>query len=673
MAFKHVVAPTKGYVTNRPSTGLEDRMSPSMRGIILRDGEARSDFGMSQYPVAGDLKTNALNGTVMRIDQLFLLNGNSHLLAFTTTNIYEYNTSTTTWDCITRGTLVHDGEAAWDAQSNVTSTADTSVKLRGSASAKHIIASGFTTGIVSSDDFASKDVTSETHVTFWAYCDTTTAADVFALRLSEQNTGGTGATYADYNIPALTAGEWKHITLALASPDASDGGTYPADLNALLSVAIVANSDPGAVTIYVDDIRTTVNFTGDEDNKFSTATLNDVMIVTNGVDAPFQITSGATHSTLTLNLVAGAITTSEVVIAFKDHMLYMNNTENGGDAPQRATWTNIGSNTDLTGGTSGFQDLIDDESWIIGAAILSENEIAIYKERAVVQCVWVGGQTPFRFQTVVAGTGAINKDCITEIGGGHMILGPDVTYVYKGVPDIEIVDDDIKRTMYGRMDGAYLDRAFLMYVEEDDELQVWLPVGQTTPDEGYTYDVVNEVWYLKNRNISGYGYYQAQSSITIGDLVGTIGEQDWTFGSQLIKQFFPITLVGDANGKIFNLDKTTLDNDGTAIENEFQTPDFVLPDTPEYMSHSMRVHKLIFEAKGQSVTTEYSIDGGASWNPTQGAASNTTSLVSIYKDYEQDFETDARRIRFKFLNTTAASGFQLRHYGFNWNKRSGRK
>ena len=53
MPWKHVVAPTKGLVTNKPSTGIEEQASPYMSGVVLRDGEIRSDFGMSAFPTAG--------------------------------------------------------------------------------------------------------------------------------------------------------------------------------------------------------------------------------------------------------------------------------------------------------------------------------------------------------------------------------------------------------------------------------------------------------------------------------------------------------------------------------------------------------------------------------------------------------------------------------------------
>ena len=303
----------------------------------------------------------------------------------------------------------------------------------------------------------------------------------------------------------------------------------------------------------------------------------------------------------------------------------------------------------------------------------SENEYIIYKERSIVAMIWVGGHTPFRFITQVTGTGLMSKEAVTDVGGQHMVFGPDVIYAYKGGREIDVLDDDVRPTIYGNINDEYSNRVFLAYIEEDDELQAWLPTTTNFPDTVWCYDTVKEVWYRKVRSMMGYGYYQEQGSITIGDLTGTIGEQNWTFGSRLVKKYSPITLVGDTNGKVYKLDKTTLNDDGAAIENEIQTPDFVLSDTKEYLNMFMRVSQLAFEAKGQSITTDWSDDGGETWSPTATVGNNVTALDSVYRFYQQDFDTVSRRIRFRFRNVTVSSGFYLRYHGFYWIPRSGRR
>ena len=661
MPWKHVFGPAKGIIVNSPPSGIPPEASPYIKGCYIKDGEVNSDYGYTAFPTAGALKTNFLNGAIMKYDQFYLLNGQSYLIVLTTTNAYQYNTSTKAWDCITKGTTIDGGETAWTASANVTSTADTAVKLRGTYSAKHVIATGFTTGVASYYNNSSVDCSAATALHFWIYSSVATVANDLKVGISQ--TAALGGTVLYFNVPALVANTWTPCCIA---------GTFTG-YTAVISVGLNVVVDNGAQTVYLDDIVAVTKFTGDEDNRFSTTTMNDTFLVTNGIDQPQKYTGSGKFTDATTTLASGSITTAEIVFSFKDHLFYMNNTENGADTPQRVSWGNIGSISDFINGTAGYQDLTDDVSWVVGAALLSENETIVYKERSLVAMTWVGGHTPFRFKTQVMGTGALSKDAIDSGTGEHMVLGPDITYAYKGGTEIEILDDKVKKLMYGRLNRDYVNRVFIIYIEEDDELQIWIPTDTAYPDEVWCQNVVSEVWYRKSRTMMGAGYYQEQSSFTIGDLVGTIGEQNWRFGDALVKSGSPITLVGDNNGYVYKLDKTTLNNGGTAITNEFQTPDFVMPDSEFYMNKFMRTTQLIYEAAGQSITTHFSTDSGESWSPTQGAGGNVVSLVSIYDNYQQDFDVTSKKVRFKFINTSVSSGFKLRYYGFYWILRSGRK
>jgi hypothetical protein len=695
MPYKHIHNPTKGLVTRYPPfaldnpDGITSKATPYCSGIYLSNGEVCSDWGHNALPVVTDTRTNYLNGSFMKSYQFFKTDGVTHEIALTTTQAYEFNTSTQTWDCITRGTLIDDCETAWTASADVTSTRDTTIKLRGSYSAKHVIASGFTTGIVSYFNFGAKDISdaTNTHITLWVYSTASLASDVLRLRLSEQNNGGTGATYADYTIPALTASTWTHVSVVTSTPAASSAGTFPNDLNAVLSVSLIAVSDPGTVTVYLDDIRTTNNFTGDEDNQFSCCTYDDYMIVTNGVDQPkkYDGVVATGFQNLATTLAAGAITNSEIVIAIKDHIVFMNNTENGAAAPQRVSWGNIGALEDYVNGTAGYNDLTGDSDWIVAAKQLSEDKVAIYKERSIVVMEWVSGQTPFRFKNMYFGDGAIGKDAVENVGGEHAVMGNKYLYSYTGNYDITRVDVDINKTIYAEIDGTYQNRSFVLYDKSSSELQFWIPTSTAYPDKVYVIDAINKSWYIKSRTMNGFGHYVSQSTLTIGDLIGTIGDQNYRIGEYLTKANSPIVIVGDYNGKVYYLDKATFNNDGSAINNEFQTPDFTIPGkvsrsltdaiTPAGtdLESFFRVCQLVFEANGNSITTMWSDDSGVTWRPTSIAGGNTTTLSASYQFFQQDFDCTVRKIRFKFYNNSVSSGFKLRYYGFKWFPRSTRR
>ena len=668
MPYKHVFGPTKGIMTNGSPTAIPRDATPYCKGIYLKNDAVCSDYGHTTFPVPSATQTNRLADSVMRLDQYYKLSGESWLLGLTTSNIYQYMSTPENWMCITPGTTVEDCEDVWTANANVTATADATYYLKGSKSSKLVVAAGFGTGVAAYENFGSMDLSTRTALHFWIRVSKATVATELDIRISEQNAGGVGASYEDVSIPALEADVWTAVCVTFAGATATR--------NAVLSASLIVATDTGAITVYLDDLRAVTKFTGDEDNRFSFATMNDTFTFTNGIDQTKKITEAGgtlTVADLATALATGTISTSELVFAFKDHLILLNNTENAADAPQRVSWTNIGAIEDWTNGTAGYQDLYDDESWIVAIEGLSENEVVIYKERSIVIMMWVGGHTPFRFYTMISGSGCLSKEAVTNVGGEHIVFGPDLVYAYKGEKTTDAMDDNVKDTMYSRLDRENAGRVFLLYVEEDDELQVWMPTTTSYPDDVWCLNMVREKWYRKTRTMTGFGYYQEQSSLTIGDLVGTIGEQNWRFGDMLTKAYAPITLVGNNSGHVFKLDKMTLNNAGTAISNEFQTPDFVLPDTEYYMDKYMRVSQFIFEGMGQSVTTSWSDDGGSSWHPTEGAGANTIALTSSYNDYQQDFDTVTKKIRFKFLNTTASSGFKIKHYGFKWILRSGRR
>lgn len=677
MPIKHVYGPTRGEIDNMPPTLLPPEGSPYIKGCYLKNGVVKSDFGYVDFPTTGATATNELLGTVMFLDQFYLLDGTSHLLALTTTSMYKYNTNST-WEDVTFGVDLDDCEDAWtDRSGDTTCSADTTYFLQGSKSAKMIVPAAVTQELIASWNTTSDlDCSAHRYLHFWVYLSVATTADQIRFRIAEDDDGAATNTYCDWDIGALAADKWHHVSIDLdGTPEA---GTYTdhTDLDSVDSIALYLQDTAWAGSIYIDQVRIVTQFTGDEDNRFSTTTMNDTFLLTNGIDQPQKITeSGGTITVaeLTTTLATGSITTSELVFAFKDHVCLMNNTENSADTPQRVSWTNIGALEDWTVGTAGYQDLVDSEDWIMGVAMMSENQVAIYKERSIVTMTWVGGHTPFRFTTMVTGTGAVSKDAITNMGGEHIILGPDVVYSYKGGTDIEVLDDSVRDVMYANLNREFSNRAFLMYLEEDDEVQIWIPSINDDPDEVWCYNVTKQVWYRKDRRCMGYGFYKKDSTLTIGDLIGTIGDQNFRLGDALTKAYAPVTLLGDTDGKVYEISKSTNNNDGTAIANEFQTPDFVLPDTPDYMTQFMRVNKLYFEAYGDSVTTTYSTDGGGTWSPTSTAGNNSTTLSGSFDLYEQDFDTVARKIRFKFYNNTASSTFNLRYYGFYWIKRSGRR
>lgn len=135
------------------------------------------------------------------------------------------------------------GESAWTASANVTSTADTALYKEGTKSSKHVIASGFTTGLASYFATGTLDLSGYQQVSFWVYNTAALAASTLSLRLCTDTAGATSVhTIA---IPAIASNSrWACVTVDLGT-----------NLNsAIASVALYADLDPGTQTIQLDCI-----------------------------------------------------------------------------------------------------------------------------------------------------------------------------------------------------------------------------------------------------------------------------------------------------------------------------------------------------------------------------------------------------------------------------------
>lgn len=141
--------------------------------------------------------------------------------------------------------IIDDCQAAWAAAANVTATAEAAAKKVNAKGAKLVIAAAFATGLVATRDFAASDLSGHKYIGFWIKSDIAVGANVLQLVLDE--TAACASPDETLNIPALAAGVWRYVRLAVTGAGAAR--------DAIISVGINAASDPGAATLFVDDIR----------------------------------------------------------------------------------------------------------------------------------------------------------------------------------------------------------------------------------------------------------------------------------------------------------------------------------------------------------------------------------------------------------------------------------
>jgi hypothetical protein len=249
----------------------------------------------------------------------------------------------------------------------------------------------------------------------------------------------------------------------------------------------------------------------------------------------------------------------------------------------------------------------------------------------------------------------------------HYVLDRDNIYEYKGGRDRTPIGDAIKADWISSVNRDALEYSYLQYLKDDDELRVYVPTGTSTqPDTCYICKVKdNYAWFKDTRAYTSAGKAtDSPSGITIGELIGAIGAQNWKIGDLAVKPGATIQLLSDVSGNIVKMNKTLyslcLSATSTAQSFLFDTKDIsslndIDPlvrdrlNISEYMDNTTRWIQAKIEAKGQgSMYVAYSIDGG---NTFTNFDASPVTLASQWTLYNFDMDRAIPRVTLRITNT----------------------
>ena len=134
--------------------------------------------------------------------------------------------------------------------SDFTVSVDTEDYKRGSAANKFVIAAGASAGDIATDSITSVNLAKYDFIEFWIK--STVATSAGNLKILLDDTASCASPIETLNVPALTASTWKYCRVALSNPHTD---------TAIISVGLEYDSDLGACTVHLDDIKAVKNDT----------------------------------------------------------------------------------------------------------------------------------------------------------------------------------------------------------------------------------------------------------------------------------------------------------------------------------------------------------------------------------------------------------------------------
>ena len=149
-------------------------------------------------------------------------------------------------------TTLHSCNAVFDEtiDSDFTVSADTQDKKKGTASNKFVIAVGASAGDIATDSIDSKDISKYDYLECWVKSTVPTSAGNLKILLDDS--ASCASPIETLSVPALSADTWTYVRIALANPETD---------TAIISVGLEYDSDLGACTVWLDDIKVVQNDT----------------------------------------------------------------------------------------------------------------------------------------------------------------------------------------------------------------------------------------------------------------------------------------------------------------------------------------------------------------------------------------------------------------------------
>lgn len=319
--------------------------------------------------------------------------------------------------------------------------------------------------------------------------------------------------------------------ISLAQYTKKDGTRYwisatPTKVYAHNGTSNVAIRDTSITTVTAAQAWDLINFNG-------------VFIANPGTGTPYYWT-GVSHTTDAMAALTAwtAGWKVRVLKPFKNFLVAMNFTDTGAGAqlPNQVSWSHsadpgtVPSSWDAGDDTldAGFFPLADTGGSIMDGEVLGD-DFLIYKNDSVHRMSFVGGAFIFKFTKVTDDFGALGKNCIASIPGGHLVLTSDSDIViHRGDGQwVSILQETNRPIVENRLTPLNSPYAFVQRHPRYNEIWVCLPSesvqGTTYPcDLALVYNYVTGSVVFRELPLVYAG--------TLGFTIGTTGVAAETWG-----------------------------------------------------------------------------------------------------------------------------------------------
>lgn len=198
-----------------------------------------------------------------------------------------------------------------------------------------------------------------------------------------------------------------------------------------------------------------------------------------------------------------ASTYCKSIRAYRNYLIALNITKSSTSYPYMVKWSHpadpgaVPASWDQTDPAkdAGEYDLAEGGDPIIDGLQL-RNTFMIYKESSIWRMDFAGGTYVFNFSKVLGTSGAMNRNCIVELDGYHVVLTGSDVIVHDGQAASSVMDKQTRRYLFQNIDATYSNLCFIFKNPFMNEVFICYPsIGSTVCNTAM-------VWNYKDKTVS---------------------------------------------------------------------------------------------------------------------------------------------------------------------------
>lgn len=346
--------------------------------------------------------------------------------------------------------------------------------------------------------------------------------------------------------------------------------------------------------------------------------------------------------------------------AYKNSLIALNITKTTTRYPYMVKWStpadpgSVPSSWDETDATkdAGETDLAEGFDQIIDGLQLRDS-FMIYKEQSVWRMDYIGGPFVYRFSKVGGISGTMNRNCIVELDGQHLVLTSSDVVVHDGQKATTVLDKMTRRFLFQDIDTTYIHLCFVFKNPFLNEVFVCYPsVDSTVCNKALVWNYKDNTCSFRSLPSVNHANYGPVDTSLSGTWAGDpdVWEADTSiWGGPELVPFTTRVLMATSDSKLLMLDNSA--SFEGAIPSAYLERRGLSMDAPDRIKLVRGIRPRILGNTGQTVNIQI----GSSDDPYANPTYSTTMSHTIGSTVANDCFVTGRYIAVRFSTGTAYS------------------